>query len=112
MCICLQAHTGSGRSLVVISMTSNRGHAACACRYTAVQALQAGTVPAVLISGGLGHSTIHLYNSIRDHPVWHHISTQEGRFEAEVCRACVCSKALGRGVRCAACLDGAGKDVL
>lgn len=58
-----------------------------ACRYTAALALQAGTVPAVLISGGLGHSTIHLYNSIRDHPVWHHIPTQEGRFEAEVCRA-------------------------
>jgi hypothetical protein len=49
-----------------------------------VQALQAGIVPSVLISGGSGHSTVHLYKSIRDHPVWHHIPTQEGRHEAEV----------------------------
>lgn len=53
-------------------------------RYVAVQALQAGIVPSVLISGGSGHSTIHLYHSIRDHPVWHHIPTHEGRHEAEV----------------------------
>lgn len=59
---------------------------AFSCRYVAMQALQAGNVPAVLISGGSGHSTVHLYNSIRRHPVWHPISTQEGRYEAEVNR--------------------------
>lgn len=61
----------------------------CLCRYAAVRALKAGTVPFVLISGGSGHSTIHLYNAIREHPVWHYIPTHEGRHEAQVC-VCVC----------------------
>jgi hypothetical protein len=53
-------------------------------RYVAVQAVKAGTVPKLLISGGSGHSTIHLYNSIRNHPIWRTIPTHEGRHEAEV----------------------------
>lgn len=56
-------------------------------RYAAVRALKAGTVPCVLISGGSGHSTIYLYNAVREHPVWHYIPTHEGRHEAEVCVA-------------------------
>lgn len=49
-----------------------------------MKALQQATVPSVLITGGKGHSTIHLYNSVRNHPVWHSIDTTEGRYEAEV----------------------------
>lgn len=49
-----------------------------------MEALQQGSVPAVLITGGKGHSTVHLYNSVRNHPIWHSIDVTEGRFEAEV----------------------------
>lgn len=51
--------------------------------------LQQGLVPAVLISGGSGHSTVHLYESIRRHPLWRdRVATPEGRHEAEVLRSC------------------------
>lgn len=56
------------------------------CRYVAVNALQQGAVPKILITGGKGHSTMHLYNSVRNHPTWHSISTTVGRYEAEVLR--------------------------
>lgn len=58
-----------------------------------MQALQHGTVPAILITGGKGHSTIHLYNAVRRHPIWHNINTAEGRYEAEVLQEI--SEALG-----------------
>lgn len=41
-------------------------------------------MPQLLITGGVGHSTVHLYNSVARHPVWHYINTAQGRFEAEV----------------------------
>jgi hypothetical protein len=55
------------------------------CRYVAVKALQSGSFPRILISGGYGHSTAHLYSSVSKHPLWHPISTAEGRCKPASC---------------------------
>uniref|UniRef100_A0A383VEQ5 Uncharacterized protein n=1 Tax=Tetradesmus obliquus TaxID=3088 RepID=A0A383VEQ5_TETOB len=60
------------------------GSSVLATAYVAVRALQSGSIPRLLISGGCGHSTAHLYNSMSRHPLWHSIDTTEGRHEAEV----------------------------
>jgi len=54
------------------------------CRYVAFAALQAGTVPQVLITGGAGHSTQHLYDAVSKHPVWSCIPVGGDRTEADV----------------------------
>jgi hypothetical protein len=55
------------------------------CRYVAVKALQNGSFPRILISGGYGHSTAHLYSSVSKHPLWHPINTAEGRCDPASC---------------------------
>jgi hypothetical protein len=61
------------------------GSSVLATAYAAVHALQLGKAPHVLISGGVGHSTVHLYESVHSHPTWGRVvDTSEGRFEAQV----------------------------
>jgi hypothetical protein len=43
-------------------------------------------VPKLLVTGGRGHSTAHLYNSVKHHPAWRLLPAPDGRCEAEVLR--------------------------
>lgn len=49
----------------------------------AAYALKYEVTPLLLLSGGIGHSTPHLYDSVAHHPEYHTVAT-EGRAEADI----------------------------
>ena len=51
--------------------------------HLAAQAIKEGLTKHLLISGGIGHSTKYLYDTVAAHPIYHSIKTK-GRAEADI----------------------------